>query len=180
MKSASLQISDICGVLKSYKSPLGKEAAHASYRRVAPVGVLAYRGGASRKRLLSVISQGEPQPVVPGVSGRGWPQEEIIALRTVRDLTMPSKRRIVDDALYAHFVTFSVFRRRRVLDHDHPQRIVLGVLNSLLIEGDVRCIEVNEGVRTLHFVGSVGMIPELSRIAADPQATSRDLENSDA
>jgi hypothetical protein len=38
----------------------------------------------------------------------------------------------------------------------------------------------NEGVRTLHFVGSVGMIPELSRIAADPQATSRDLENSDA
>jgi putative transposase len=53
---------------------------------------------------------------------------------------MPSKRRIVDDALYAHFVTFSVFRKRRLSDHDHPQRIVLGVLNSLLIEGDVRCI----------------------------------------
>jgi hypothetical protein len=53
---------------------------------------------------------------------------------------MPSKRRIVDDALYAHFVTFSVFRRRRFLDHDHPKQIVLGVLNSLLIEGDARYI----------------------------------------
>jgi hypothetical protein len=78
--------------------------------------------------------------MVFGVSGRGGPQEEIIALCTVRDLAMPLKRRIVDDALCAHFVTFSVFRRRRLLDHDHPQLSVLGVLNSLLIEGDVRCI----------------------------------------
>ena len=53
---------------------------------------------------------------------------------------MPLRRRIVDDALYAHFVTFSVFRRRRLLDHDHPKRIVLGVLNELLDETDSRCI----------------------------------------
>ncbi len=53
---------------------------------------------------------------------------------------MPSSRRIVDDALYAHFVTFSVFRRRRLLDHDHPRRIVLGVLNSLLEETESRCL----------------------------------------
>ena len=51
---------------------------------------------------------------------------------------MHSKRRIVDDALYAHFVTFSVFRRRRLLDHDHPKRIVLGVLNALLAETSSR------------------------------------------
>ena len=53
---------------------------------------------------------------------------------------MHAKRRVVDDALYAHFVTFSVFRRRRFLDHDHPRRIVLGVLNALLVETSSRCI----------------------------------------
>jgi len=53
---------------------------------------------------------------------------------------MHTKRRIIDDALYAHFVTFSVYRRRRLLDHDHPKRIVLGVLNSLLSEDRSRCI----------------------------------------
>jgi REP element-mobilizing transposase RayT len=76
----------------------------------------------------------------PRVPGRCWPQEAIVAIRTGRDLARRSKRRIVDDALDAHFVTFSVFRRSRLLDHAHPQRIVLGVLNSLLIEGDARCI----------------------------------------
>ena len=53
---------------------------------------------------------------------------------------MQPKRRIVDDALYAHFVTFSVFRRRRLLDHDHPKRIILGVLNALLAETSSRCV----------------------------------------
>ena len=56
------------------------------------------------------------------------------------DIRMPSPRRIIDDALYAHFVTFSIFRRRQLLDHDHPKRIVLGVLNELLEETDSRCI----------------------------------------
>ena len=50
------------------------------------------------------------------------------------------ERRIVDDALYAHFVTFSVYRRRRLLDHDQPKRIVLGVLNDLLEKIDSRCV----------------------------------------
>jgi hypothetical protein len=71
---------------------------------------------------------------------------------------MPSKRRIVDDALYAHFVTFSVFRRRRFLDHDHPKQIVLGVLNSLLIEGDARYI---------------GFVVMLDHIFANTQTSSR-------
>ncbi len=57
-----------------------------------------------------------------------------------RMFACPPPRRIIDDTLYAHFVTFSVFRRRRLLDHDTPKRIVLGVLNELLEEMDSRCI----------------------------------------
>ncbi len=53
---------------------------------------------------------------------------------------MHTKRRVIDDALYAHFVTFSVTHRRRLLDHDHPKRIVLGVLNSLLTQTGSRCV----------------------------------------
>jgi putative transposase len=53
---------------------------------------------------------------------------------------MKPKRRIIDDALYVHFVTFSVDRRRRLLDHDQPKRIVLGVLTKLLRERQARCL----------------------------------------
>ncbi len=54
---------------------------------------------------------------------------------------MPRRRRIIDDRLYAHFVTFSVCRRRRLLDHDHPKRIVLDgaaatILQSTIVEND--------------------------------------------
>jgi len=56
-----------------------------------------------------------------------------------QDVIMSTRRRIIDDALSAHFVTFSVFRRRRLLDHDHPKRIVLGVLSSLLEETQSLC-----------------------------------------
>jgi hypothetical protein len=42
-----------------------------------------------------------------------------------------NKRRTVDDELYAHFLTFSVYRRRKLLDHDHPQGILLCVFNEL-------------------------------------------------
>jgi len=53
---------------------------------------------------------------------------------------MTARRRIADDVLYAHFVTFSIARRRRLLSLDHPKRIVLGVLNSLLEETASRCV----------------------------------------
>ena len=53
---------------------------------------------------------------------------------------MNERRRIVDDQLYCHFVTFSVYRRRRLLDHDHPKRIVLGVLNFVLEKHRGRCV----------------------------------------
>ena len=51
-----------------------------------------------------------------------------------------ARRRMIDDQLYSHFVTFSVERRRRLLDHDHPKQIVLGVLNHQLQSFDARCV----------------------------------------
>jgi putative transposase len=53
---------------------------------------------------------------------------------------MGDRRLIIDDRLYAHFITFSVVRRRRLLDHDHPKRIVLGVLNEQLEQEQACCV----------------------------------------
>ena len=53
---------------------------------------------------------------------------------------MNTRRRIIDDRLYAHFITFSVFRRRRLLDHDGPKRILLDVLNGELRAHEARCV----------------------------------------
>ena len=52
---------------------------------------------------------------------------------------MPPHRQIIDDQLYAHFVTFAVFRRRRLLDHDHPKRILSVALNGELALHDAAC-----------------------------------------
>jgi putative transposase len=49
-------------------------------------------------------------------------------------------RRVCDDSRYAHFLTFSCDRRRRLLDHDHPKRIVLGVLNEQLGHQSATCV----------------------------------------
>lgn len=53
---------------------------------------------------------------------------------------MSPRRRIIDDELYAHFVTFSCYRRRRLLDPDHPKRIVLGTLNHQLSSLKAKCV----------------------------------------
>jgi len=53
---------------------------------------------------------------------------------------MPEPRRIIDDELYCHFITFSVYQRRRLLDHEHPKRIVLGVLNFVLAKHAAKCV----------------------------------------
>ena len=50
------------------------------------------------------------------------------------------RRRICDDALYTHFVTFSVTRRRQLLDHDYAKRILLGVLNTQLESFSATCV----------------------------------------
>jgi putative transposase len=50
------------------------------------------------------------------------------------------KRRIYDDELHAHYVTFSCYKRRRLLDHDQAKRIVLDVLKTQLDTRQARCI----------------------------------------
>jgi len=49
-------------------------------------------------------------------------------------------KNIYDREGHAHFVTFSCFRRRRLLDHDRAKKIVLGVLNSQLAMQSGRCV----------------------------------------
>ncbi len=50
------------------------------------------------------------------------------------------RRRIIDDQLFTHFITFSVERRRRLLDLDQPKRIVLGVFNHQLESYQAKCV----------------------------------------
>ena len=66
---------------------------------------------------------------------------------------MKNRRQIIDDRLYAHFVTFSIHRRRRLLDHDHPKRNLLGVLNALclrdrFIRSSERGLKMNHNANT--------------------------------
>lgn len=43
-----------------------------------------------------------------------------------------AKRRVYDREGHTHFVTFSCYKRRRLLDHDRAKRMVLGALNAQL------------------------------------------------
>ncbi|HWE36914.1 MAG TPA: transposase [Isosphaeraceae bacterium] len=49
-------------------------------------------------------------------------------------------RHIDDREGHAHFVTFSCYRRRRLLDHDRAKTIVLGLLGSQLAIQGGRCV----------------------------------------
>jgi putative transposase len=49
-------------------------------------------------------------------------------------------KRTYDREGHAHFVTFSCYRRRRLLDHDRAKTEVLGVLDSQLAQQRGRCI----------------------------------------
>ena len=51
-----------------------------------------------------------------------------------------AKRAIYDDELHAHYVTFSCYHRRRLLDDDRAKRVVLGVLNSQLASRKATCV----------------------------------------
>lgn len=53
---------------------------------------------------------------------------------------MSDNRRVVDSELYAHFITFSCYRRRKALDEDQPKRILLGVLNQQLRTFKATCV----------------------------------------
>ncbi|MEW4564079.1 transposase [Bremerella sp. JC770] len=53
---------------------------------------------------------------------------------------MSDRRRTYDDQLYAHFVTFSCYKRRRLLDNDQPKRMLLGELTAQLTRQDAKCV----------------------------------------
>ncbi len=49
-------------------------------------------------------------------------------------------RRTYDGEGHAHFVTFSCYLRRRLLDHERVKRVVLDVLGAQLERQDGRCV----------------------------------------
>ncbi len=51
-----------------------------------------------------------------------------------------NSRKIFDQELYAHFIRFSCYRRRRLLDHDQPKRILLGMLGDQLRRQSATCV----------------------------------------
>ena len=53
---------------------------------------------------------------------------------------MMTTREIFDKEGYAHFVTFSCYRRRNILDADRPRQIVISFLDSQLRRQDSRCL----------------------------------------
>lgn len=53
---------------------------------------------------------------------------------------MSDQRREFSDQRYVFFVTFSVYKRRRLLDLDQPKRIVLGILNERLKAMSAQCV----------------------------------------
>jgi len=50
------------------------------------------------------------------------------------------KRRVYDDSGDAHFVTFSCYKRRRLLDHDAATRVVVRTLREQLPRQEATCV----------------------------------------
>lgn len=73
-----------------------------------------------------------------------------------------SHRTIHNDALYAHFVTFSCYRRRNLLDHPAPRRIITETLSEQLGRLDGRCLGF---VIMPNHVHSILWFPAVSRIS---------------
>ena len=63
-----------------------------------------------------------------------WPCQKRLPFETnsPKISFMGKNRQIIDADLYVHFITFSVYRRRKLLDHDHAKRILLGWFNEVL------------------------------------------------
>lgn len=53
---------------------------------------------------------------------------------------MSNLRKVYDQELYAHFITFSCYKRRQLLTLETPKRIVLGTLNNSLHVQQAKCI----------------------------------------
>ncbi len=62
-----------------------------------------------------------------------------------------SHPRRFDDALDTHFMTFSCYHRRRLLDHDQPKRSFLGVLNDMREKFATKCVGFTSRKRQRRF-----------------------------
>ncbi len=51
-----------------------------------------------------------------------------------------ARRRVFDEELHAHFITFSCYRRRRLLDDDRAKRVVLDVFGLQLSSRKGSCV----------------------------------------
>jgi len=73
------------------------------------------------------------------------------------------RRKIYDSERALHFVTFSCYRRRSLLDTPQARRIVLGTLNAQLTRLDGRCagfVVMPEHVHALLWFPAEGLLSE--------------------
>ena len=88
------------------------------------------------------------------------------------------KRRIYDDELHAQFVTFSCYRRRRLLDHPRARQIVIGMLAAELNNHGGTCCGF---VVMPDHVHATVWFPEVQRLSSFMQVwkgrSSRQLKN---
>ncbi|QDT39903.1 REP-associated tyrosine transposase [Stratiformator vulcanicus] len=80
---------------------------------------------------------------------------------------MPVSRRIIDDRLYVHFVTFSCYRRRMLLDADRSKRIVLGCLHSEMQRQAAKCVGFVLMSNHVHFLLWFDVTDQLSHFLKD-------------
>jgi len=74
-----------------------------------------------------------------------------------------SARKIYDSELHAHFITFSCFHRRRLLDHEHAKTIVQARLTAELETHTGTCIGY---VLMPDHVHAIVWFPETDRLSA--------------
>jgi putative transposase len=99
--------------------------------------------------------------VAPELVPVGEAQEVVMDAGPGENSCMASNRRIIDDLPYAHYVTFSVYRRRRLLDHHQPKRMVLGGLNAVLEKRQGECVDfvvMPDHVHAILWFGAIGRI----------------------
>jgi putative transposase len=86
----------------------------------------------------------------PGLQGRVAKRQEACILRepvvpalegeeTLEGVQLVTTRRVYDREKHAHFVTFSCYKRRRLLEPDRSKRIAVGVLHRRLERLDGGC-----------------------------------------
>jgi len=83
---------------------------------------------------------------------------------------MSDRRRTYEDRPYAHFVTFSCYKRRRLLDEDQPRRILLSELNDQLGRQHAKCVGF---VIMPDHVHAIIWLPEVGKLSRFLQSWKR-------